>query len=247
LTTTRDGNVSPVVVATYNVHRCSGGDGRRDAGRIAEVVRELDADLVGLQEIDSEAQENDSGFDQLAHVASQTGYTAIPGPSLFHRTGGYGNALLSRWPVTAVRRYEIGLPRREPRAVLDVEVKRDAHRIRTLVTHFGLLGRERRLQSEMLLRILAEHVVEPTIVLGDFNEWLPLGRSLRRLQREFGASDALRTFPARLPLFALDRIWVRPRYALIATTVHHTPLARLASDHLPVQAKIKVVPRRTLR
>src|SRR5262249_15595263 len=75
-------------------------------------------------------------------------------------------------------------------------------------------------------------------VLGDINEWLPLGRPLRWLNGLLGHSPAERTFPSRWPLFALDRVWVRPRHALLACSAHRSPLAAFASDHLPVKAII---------
>jgi endonuclease/exonuclease/phosphatase family metal-dependent hydrolase len=233
-----------LAVATYNVHRCIGRDGKCDPARIARVVRELDADLVGLQEIDSSEDRPGHAYDQLAAVASEAGYDAVPGPTLVHQTAAFGNALLTRRPVAGIHRFEIGIPGREPRAVLDVELRCTAGPVRAIVTHFGLLGRERRLQAEMLARILGERVVDPTVVLGDFNEWMPRGRALRSLSLELGASAALRTFPSFCPLLALDRIWVRPPRALISITVHRSPLAAIASDHLPVRAVVRVPSRR---
>jgi endonuclease/exonuclease/phosphatase family metal-dependent hydrolase len=76
------------------------------------------------------------------------------------------------------------------------------------------------------------------VVLGDINEWLPLSRPLRWLNALLGHSPRERTFPSRWPLFALDRVWVRPRHALLAFGAHHSPLAVQASDHLPVKAII---------
>jgi endonuclease/exonuclease/phosphatase family metal-dependent hydrolase len=225
-------------VATYNVHGCVGRDRRRDPQRIADVLRELDADLVGLQEIHS-TDDPDAAFGHLARVAALAGFDAVPGPALVHHTGGFGNALLTRHPVDAVRRVEIAVARREPRAVLDVEVRVGVRPVRVVVTHFGLLGRERRLQADMLLRLLGEHSIEPTIIMGDFNEWMPRGRSLRHMQRELGASSPLRTFPSGMPMLALDRIWVRPFRSLESIAVHRSPLARVASDHLPVRAIVR--------
>src|SRR4029077_1557958 len=81
-------------------------------------------------------------------------------------------------------------------------------------------------------------VAERLVVLGDINEWLPLGRPLRWLHGLLGRSPAERSFPARWQLFAPDRVWVRPRHALLAFGAHRSPLATLASDHLPVKALI---------
>ena len=132
----------------------------------------------------------------------------------------------------------------DPRWKVEIEVEAivddGRYAARVLVTHFGLLGRERRLQADMLLGIVRQRPFVPTIVLGDFNEWMPRGRSLRRLDHMLGASVALRTFPARLPALALDRVWVHPRTALVRIQVHASAAARSASDHLPVRAVVRV-------
>jgi len=231
-----------LVVATYNVHRCVGVDGREDCARVADVIRELDADIVGLQEVVSVPDTGAAALyhNQLGEIAERLGYEAIPGPAFMHANRKCGNALLSRLPVLGVHRLEIAVAGREPRNVLEVTLGYNARIVRALVTHFGLLGRERRLQADMLLGILAERPCEPTIVVGDFNEWMPRGRSLQRLDRALGASVALRTFPAWMPALALDRVWVHPRHALESIRAHTSTLARRASDHLPVRAVVAI-------
>jgi endonuclease/exonuclease/phosphatase family metal-dependent hydrolase len=108
-----------------------------------------------------------------------------------------------------------------------------------VVTHLGLRAGERRRQVERLLGYLRDEDVDATILLGDINEWWLWGRPLRWLHRRFGASPSLRTFPARAPLFALDRIWVHPRRSLIQVARMATATAREASDHLPVVATVQ--------
>ena len=111
--------------------------------------------------------------------------------------------------------------------------------VRVIVTHLGLKPYERRFQVRKILSLLKDTpIAERLVVLGDINEWLPLGRPLRWLNGLLGHSPAERSFPARWPLFALDRVWVRPRNALLAFGAHRSPLAALASDHLPVKAII---------
>jgi endonuclease/exonuclease/phosphatase family metal-dependent hydrolase len=78
----------------------------------------------------------------------------------------------------------------------------------------------------------------PVILLGDLNEWFVYGRTLRRLVTHFHRASALRTFPTRYPLFALDRIWVHPGERLMRVDVHRTRLSRIASDHYPLIAHI---------
>ena len=90
-----------------------------------------------------------------------------------------------------------------------------------------------------LLELIKETpLYERVVVLGDINEWLPLSRPLRWLNALLGHSPRERSFPSRWPLFALDRVWVRPRHALLALKAHRSPLAEHASDHLPVKAII---------
>ena len=106
-----------------------------------------------------------------------------------------------------------------------------------IVTHLGLFAAERRYQMRRLLEIIRGNPIqERIVVLGDMNEWLPLSRPLRWLNGILGRSVAERTFPSRWPLFALDRVWVRPRHALLALKAHRSSLAMAASDHLPVKA-----------
>ena len=117
---------------------------------------------------------------------------------------------------------------REPRAALDVDLEVGGETVRVIVTHLGLRPYERRFQVKKILELLKETPIsERVVVLGDINEWLPLSRPLRWMNELLGHSPAERSFPARWPLFALDRVWVRPRHALLAFGAHRSPLAAL--------------------
>jgi len=141
--------------------------------------------------------------------------------------------------VLDVRRLGFTYSRREPRNALDVDLEVNGETVRVIVTHLGLWPAERRYQVKKILEMIrATPSYERVIVLGDINEWLPLGRPLRWMNALFGRCPAERSFPSRWPLVALDRVWVRPRHALLALKAHRTPLAELASDHLPVKAII---------
>jgi endonuclease/exonuclease/phosphatase family metal-dependent hydrolase len=214
-------------IASYNVHGCVGSDGRKDAARIAAVVAELECDTIGLQEVDY----------RLDYIAGRLGMQAVPGITLVRHDGPYGNALLTRRKILAVRRLALGYGRREPRNALDVDLEVSGQRLRIIVTHLGLFAAERRWQVRKLLELLKRTPIhERVVVLGDINEWLPLSRPLRWMNSLLGRSVAERSFPSRWPLFALDRVWVRPRPALLALKAHRSPLATLASDHLPDKA-----------
>jgi len=215
-------------VASYNVHGCVGRGNVRDVGRVAAVIRELECDTIGLQEV--------FGADLLS---KETNLNLVEGkPHLWHHRH-VGNALLTSRPVLAVRHHDWSWPGHEPRAALDVDLDVDGEPVRVIVTHLGLKPYERRFQVGKILDLLKQAPApERLIVLGDINEWMPLGRPLRWLNELLGHSPAERTFPSAWPLFALDRVWVRPRHALLAYSAHRSPLAALASDHLPVKAII---------
>jgi endonuclease/exonuclease/phosphatase family metal-dependent hydrolase len=225
-------------IASYNVHRCKGSDGRCDASRVAQVIEEIGCDTVGLQEVDNRADVAHDSM-QLDFLADATRMQAIAGHTIVHHEGHYGNALLTRRPVLGVRRHQLTFKSREPRNALEVDLDVAGRRVRVIVTHLGLWPAERRYQARSLLTLLREVAPEqPVVVLGDINEWMPMGRPLRWLHGMLGHAPAERTFPARLPMFALDRVWVRPRHTLLAFGSHRSPVANVASDHLPVMAII---------
>ena len=163
---------------------------------------------------------------------------AVAGTTMRRRDSDFGNVLLTRYKILEVRNVDLSVSRREPRGAIDVDLDIGGAIVRVIVTHLGLSGRERRRQTDMLCNLVSERRDNMVVVLGDLNEWHPYGRSLRSMARHFGKSARLRTFPSRLPLFALDRIWVWPGQALVDTKVHRQTPARSASDHLPIQAKI---------
>ncbi|HYG54062.1 MAG TPA: endonuclease/exonuclease/phosphatase family protein [Burkholderiales bacterium] len=215
-------------IASYNLHGCVGRDGARDAARVAAVIEELGCDTVGLQEA--------YGLDVISEMVQMK---VVAGPDYVWHGRHVGNALLTRRKVLAVRQHDYTFKGHEPRTALDVDLDVDGDTVRIIVTHLGLIPAERRFQVQKLLTLIKETPVEERIiVLGDINEWLPLGRPLRWMNALLGRSPAERSFPSRFPLFALDRVWVRPRHALLAFGAHRSPLAEKASDHLPVKAII---------
>jgi endonuclease/exonuclease/phosphatase family metal-dependent hydrolase len=225
-----------VVVASYNIHRCVGLDGRRDPGRIAQVIQTLGADVVALQEVDS-SPAAPVQMELLAHLA---GLEVISGPTLERRGTHYGNALLTRLPVRAVRKHDLTVHRREPRGALDVDLDAGGRILRVIGTHLGLRPSERRRQVQRILEAVSDDHGDVTVLLGDINEWFVHGRPLRWLHSRFGRGGHGRTYPSWCPVFALDRVWVRPALALARFAVHGDAAARRASDHLPVTAEVMV-------
>jgi endonuclease/exonuclease/phosphatase family metal-dependent hydrolase len=225
-----------LTVGSYNVHRCTGADRRCTPARIARVIAELDVDLLALQEVDRGYHA--AGEDQLAFLVEATGMHAVAGPTMTGDGGTYGNALLSRGAATAVRHVDLSVRGREPRGAIDADLELGGRHVRIVVTHLGLRRFERAMQVEQILRsVRGADEGRITIVAGDLNEWRPNDQSLQALHVRFGRSR-LRTFPARRPVLAFDRILVEPATALRSFRVHDTALARVASDHLPVKAVV---------
>lgn len=223
-------------LASYNIHRCFGTDRKYLPERVADVIQALDSDVVALQEVDMRLLVD--GRPQLDFLAETLRMTAVPGANIQDHRGHFGNALLTRFPVHAVRRIDLSVRRFEPRGAIDVEVSAGVSRFRIIATHLGLNAAERRLQVRHLLHALDGGPHLPCIILGDFNEWKPTGGALRAINRRFGSAPSLRTFPSRFPLLPLDRIWVWPVPEIHRIHAYATPQARLASDHLPIRAEV---------
>jgi endonuclease/exonuclease/phosphatase family metal-dependent hydrolase len=141
-------------------------------------------------------------------------------------------------PVIATRRIDLTFGSREPRGALDVELDAYGTRVRVVATHLGLRPGERRAQVRRILQAVAADDNGLTVLLGDINEWLMIGRPLRWLHARFGHCRGKPSYPARFPLLALDRIWVHPRTSLTRFDVRNDAEARRASDHLPVTAEL---------
>jgi endonuclease/exonuclease/phosphatase family metal-dependent hydrolase len=227
-------------IATYNIHRCVGRDGVENAERIAAVLAELQADIVALQEVGSYT--GMAGSDVPAYLAAAVGMQPIEGYTLTAAGARYGNALLTGLPVSAVKRIDISIKGREPRGVIEATFAVHRRAMVLWATHLGLGTRERHLQMKKILKIIEATDGDVNILLGDFNEWLPWSRPLRALHRWFktprsmGPSPA--TFPSRIPMLRLDRIWVRPAERVTSLRAHATELSRIASDHLPLVADL---------
>jgi endonuclease/exonuclease/phosphatase family metal-dependent hydrolase len=230
---------SKIVVATYNVHKCVGTDGKFDPERVADVIAELDADVLAVQEADRRIGLR-NGLLDLARLERHTGLQLVPVAVRPVSHGWHGNALfVRRGTVTRIKR--ITLPYAEPRGAVMAEIDMPAGSLRVVAAHLGLLKRSRRQQTAALVQALDRADPMPTFLMGDFNEWRP-GRPdcpLAELEPFFGPTIQHHpSFPSRRPIFALDRILGWPDGVIEAMTVHDSPLARIASDHLPLKALV---------
>ncbi|WP_137154484.1 endonuclease/exonuclease/phosphatase family protein [Rhizobium sp. FKL33] len=233
---------------TYNIHSCRGSDRRHDPGRIAEVIAASGADVIALQELDV-GRKRSGGIDQAEAIAAHLKMRAHFHPALYVEDERYGDAILTALP--SIRHRAAALPSRgEPRGALWIEIQLDGQRMQIFNTHFGLSSSERMLQAEALLGPgwIGHDCCRraPVLLLGDFNA-IPSSRAFRRLSEPLQVAAPrlggrwLATFPARLPLLRLDHILHNERLRPISARVIDTPLARKASDHLPIVVDLELV------
>lgn len=236
----------PITVATYNIHDAVGTDGGRNVERIARAIDETGAGIVALQEVSGPGDAGTNRADDFVALARAFGGHAVEGPALQDGDRRYGNLLLSRWPVSDWLVADLAHPEREPRNAIMATVATPDGPLRVVASHFGLFHRERRAQAELIGELTAQEGEMPTVILGDFNDWLPFSPVVRLLSRSLGrhigAVRRIPTFPSRLPLLALDRILVNDRVRLRSVRVPATPLARTASDHRPLVAEVEIAP-----
>ncbi len=202
--------------------------------RIIQVLGELKADIIALQE--TCFPENAAFSRLMQELIRMTGLELIAGPTFCRNGENFGNVLLTKYPVSRVRRLDLSVRSREPRGALDVDLNVNGTTLRVVATHLGLRASERRAQVDILLESLSIGHVQNTVVMGDFNIWWPLSLTKYRLTKRLGKGPALLTYPTTFPLFALDRIFVRPARILKEIKVHKSATAKIASDHLPIKA-----------
>jgi endonuclease/exonuclease/phosphatase family metal-dependent hydrolase len=226
-------------VATYNVHKCRGIDGRTRPERIARVIVALDADVVALQEIYEE---------QAQLLASQLNYAFCFGENRKLKTRPYGNATLSRLPSGNIKNYDLTHGTRERRGILRSDIQLAGKTIHLFNVHLGTAFLERRYQGRELLsgRILAQlGLTGPRIIVGDFNEWTR-GLCTQLMSAQFAAGDlkrfqrSARTYPGLLPMLNLDHIYFDQTITLQSLQLHRSRTALVASDHLPLVADFKL-------
>lgn len=232
-------------MATYNVHKCRGLDGRVVPQRVLRVLQEIDADVIALQEVvclgGTSADRHQARF-----LADQLGFSCELGENRRHRGGAYGNVLLSRHPIRHARNHDISIPGRERRGCLHVEVlPGNGATLHIFNLHLGTAIFERRIQARQLFGQRLFSGDEPRgnrIVLGDFNEWIR-GLPSRLFNEHFESahnhmlSHRSRSFPGVLPMLRLDHIYFDRNLDLKCVRIHRSPAALIASDHLPLVAE----------
>jgi endonuclease/exonuclease/phosphatase family metal-dependent hydrolase len=247
-------------VATYNIHKGVRGMGPRKRLEIHNLVlgiEALDTDLVFLQEVRRMNRAAARHFPDTKigwPTVPQADYLAPEGYEVAYRTnattrdGEHGNALLSRWPLGDVGHHDVSDHRFEQRGLLHVPVEWNGTQVHAIVAHFGLIHSSRVRQSHRLGAFIEKNVPkdEVLIVAGDFNDW---GDKLDELMRHSGLGRAcvpgdppsrFNTFPSRIPLFSMDRIYVRGFRCVGTAVPRGTAWARM-SDHLPLVAELALI------
>jgi endonuclease/exonuclease/phosphatase family metal-dependent hydrolase len=227
-----------ITVATYNVHRWTGLNGRGpcDPARAAFVISELNADVLGLQEV----MRPHGGDDPLVALADAMGLHVAFAATRVHKRGEIGNAILSRWPIAVVSMLDLSFSRMERRVAVSARLRFDSVSLDIVTTHLSLGDRTRHRQVLALL----DHPdlrTTPTLLLGDMNAWRQC-KATRALNEELRNHHNFRwpaSFPAAAPVFSLDRVYARG-VRILELRAHLTRAAQRASDHLPVIARVRL-------
>lgn len=230
-----------LTLVSYNIHSGIGTDGRFDLHRVGEVLREINADIVALQEV-GDFRGKTSREDQPEHLADLLGLHMAFGPNVVRQGRRYGNAVLSRLPILKSKNYDLSVQSKEPRGALRCDLDLGEGRpLHIFCLHLGLSLGERRRQESLLLSsdILRDAVrKDPVVVCGDFNYWgnKPVPALVRRAIHDAALElrTPARTYPSRLPLLRLDRIFVDVGVRPLSIRPHRSPLAAVTSDHLPL-------------
>ena len=240
-------------IATYNIHKgFSQFNQRVVLHELRERLRELDADIVFLQEVQGE---------HLRHPQRHTDYPDVPqhefladefwahhayGMNAIYDEGHHGNAILSRFPIVQTLNTDVSAHRFESRGLLHCEVDVGGLRVHCLCAHFGLFAKGKRIQMHALIDYVLSEIPAgaPLIIAGDFNDWRD--ELSRTLAKEIGVHDVFdllegkpaRSYPSRVPLFRLDRIYVRG-FSAQYCDVHIGGKWRRLSDHAALSAQLK--------
>lgn len=240
-----------VRIMTYNVHGCRGLDRLISTRRIADVIASANPDIVALQELDVGRVRSDK-LDQAEAIAKYLGMNFQFSPAVRVLEEQYGDAILTALPsrlIKAAALPGIRFPRLEPRGALWTEISVHGVKLQMLTTHLGLIRRERVAQAEALTGagwLSHPDCQGPKILAGDFN-FLSRSRAHAKISgivkdthQAMPRAKRHATFPARFPRFRIDYIFASPSIQVERVETVRTGIARIASDHLPLIADLKL-------
>lgn len=230
-----------IKVASYNIHKGIGLDRRRNPERVVEVLREIDADVIALQEADRR-------FGTRACVLpyhlleDHSDWKPVPVSMHALSMGWHGNVVLVRKSATIVDSEAIHLPSLEPRGAVMADVKTAGGTIRVVGMHLDLSGLWRRRQAAAILaHVDACAARHPTVLMGDLNEWSAAAGCLRDFGRDHVFAATAPSFHSRRAIARLDRIMASKDLRIVDCGTHTSAAARKASDHLPIWAKLETI------
>jgi endonuclease/exonuclease/phosphatase family metal-dependent hydrolase len=226
-------------VASYNMRKAIGIDRRRRPERTLEVLCELDADVIALQEADRRFGSRASAI-PFRLIDEHSDYKPVPFEARDGSIGWHGNALLVKKNVEIVHKEMLHLPSLEPRGAVLADLRVGDQDLRVVGMHLDLSGLWRRRQAHRILTCIQHReAAMPTVLMGDLNEWSTHGGCLRDFAVHLRFANCGRSFHTRRPVVQLDRIMVTPELAIADCGVHQSPTARQASDHYPVWAVLE--------
>lgn len=226
-----------ILAASYNIRKAICADRRRRPDRILEILAEIDADVIALQECDRRFGARTSAI-PATMLAEHSEYKAVPFDIRHGSMGWHGNAVLVKKHVEILRFQPLVLPALEPRGAVIADLDIGGAAVRIVGMHLDLSGLWRRRQvRDLLAQLDALPDRLPTVMMGDLNEWRETQGCLRDFAEKHRVLPTGPTFHAKRPLARLDRIIVSDDIDVDEVGVHHSAMARIGSDHLPVWAR----------
>ncbi len=234
------GRTRTITVASYNMRKAIGTDRRRMPERTLEVLREIDADVIALQEADRRFGRR-VGVITPHLLEEHSPWKAVDFGVRQLSLGWHGNAILVRKEAIVSDAEAIHLPALEPRGAVMADVRIAGTMLRVVGMHLDLSGLWRRRQAHTILHHVATcSTHHPTVMMGDLNEWSRQAGCLRDFCHDFTSAETGPSFHARRPVARLDRILVSREWRIAECGVHMSAAARKASDHLPVWARLEL-------
>lgn len=218
-------------IASYNIRKARGLDGRRNPGRVIDVINGLDADVITLQEADRRMGDRPAAIPKDL-ISRATDFDMVPLATNGVSLGWHGNAVLVRRGIGVESFARISLPGVEPRGAVAVTLVGGPT---VIGVHLGLLRSSRRQQLDVLA---ARHeAADNAVMIGDMNEWAKT-RGFEALEGRFALYSPGHSFHAARPIAALDRVALSHDLTLEDAGVDESSLAKRASDHLPIWADV---------
>lgn len=241
---TRSRRQVDIRIATYNIHRSRGMDRRTMPSRIAEVIREMNADVVALQEVIGAGP---GGPGQAEEIGAALGMGWVMHSVRMLRHHHFGNVVFSRFPVVHHGHYDLSWRTCEERACQRVDLDLGDHSVLHVYNvHLGTAVLERRYQAARLAAFVHDHRIRgPKVILGDFNEWMK-GLATKTLSALFQSVDIAahlkrrRTYPGLFPVLHLDHIYYEGEVTVRDLELVRTRKSLVASDHLPLVADLSI-------